>query len=161
MLVIASIILGSIFIIFGLVGCVVPVLPGPPLSLTGLFIFALAKDFSPPLTLRLIIILGILTIFVTLLDYIIPSIGAKRYGASKWGVLGSITGMIIGIFFIPPLGMLIGGFLGAILFELMVGKPGKAALRAGQGVFIGTLSGMVLKFFVSGAITYYFVRGLF
>lgn len=137
-----------------------PVLPGPPLSLIGVLILALTKRFSQPLTLQLIIILGILTIFVTAVDYIIPSIGARRYGASKWGVLGSITGMIAGIYFFPPIGMLVGGFIGAILFELMAGKAGKAALRAGQGVFAGVLLGIVLKLLTSGIITYYFILGL-
>ncbi len=160
MILIISIIIGSIFILLGFIGCLLPILPGPPLSLLGLLIVALVKHFSPPLTFQTIVILGIVTILVTILDYIFPSIGAKKYGASKWGVLGSIVGMIAGIFFLPPFGILIGGFVGAVLFELMAGKAGKAAFRAGQGVFLGTLFSITLKLLTCGTITYYFVLGL-
>ena len=147
--------------IMGIIGCILPVLPGPPLSLAGLFILALGQGFSPPLTLNLLIILAILAICITALDYMIPSIGAKRFGASRWGVFGSFAGMLTGIFFFPPFGIFIGGFLGAILFELIAGKGGKAALKAGQGVFWGTMAGIVLKLITSGVITYYFIIGLF
>ncbi|MBN2374445.1 DUF456 domain-containing protein [bacterium] len=160
MLIIFFIALGSIFIILGFIGCILPALPGPPLSFLGLLMLALGKGFSDPLTVTLMIILAIITIIVSAMDYLIPSIEAKRYGASNWGVFGSIAGMIAGIIFFPPVGMFIGGFLGAILFELMSGKKGKAAMKAGQGVFVGILLGTVLKLSTSGVITYYFVRGL-
>ncbi len=162
MLAAVSIILGSVFIILGFIGCILPVLPGPPLSFAGLFILALVKGFSPPLTVMTILILGIVALIAYGLDYIIPSIGAKKYGASKWGIIGSIAGMLIGILFFPPFGIFIGGFMGAFLFEWIVeGKDSKAALRAGQGVLIGSLLGIVIKLMASGVITYYFIYGLF
>jgi uncharacterized protein YqgC (DUF456 family) len=96
-----GLIFGVILIFLGLVGSVLPVLPGPPMSLIGLFLLAFVRDFSLPLTSTPIIIMLIITIGVTVLDYFIPLIGAKKYGTSKWGIYGSVAGMIIGAFSHP------------------------------------------------------------
>jgi uncharacterized protein YqgC (DUF456 family) len=161
MLLIITGIIGSVFILLGFAGSVLPVLPGPLLSFIGLLLLAIVRRFSPPLTLTLILLLAMITIIVSGLDYAIPSLGAKRYGASRWGIWGSIAGMIIGIFFFPPFGMLIGAFIGAIAGELLGGKRGVAVLRAGQGILMGILFGAVLKLAVCGVMTYYFIRALF
>ena len=153
------IIIGGLLIILGIAGSVLPILPGPSLGLLGLLLLALVNHFSPPLTPTLIAIMAILTFVVTGLDYITPLIGAKRYGASKWGVWGSVAGMAIGIF-ISPLGMIVGAFIGAVVAEWLVQKERGKALKAGWGVFIGTLFGAVLKLAVSGLMAYYYVRGL-
>lgn len=154
-----AIIIGSIFVLLGIAGCVLPILPGPVLSFLGLLLLALLKQFSPPLTPTLIIIMAILTVVVTIGDYLIPLWGAKRYGATKWGIWGSVIGMAIGIFF-SPFGMLLGAFIGAVAMEWLVQKERGKALKAGWGVFIGSLAGTALKLGVSGMMAYYFIRGL-
>ena len=153
------IVIGSILMLLGLAGSILPLLPGPPLSFVGLFLMALLKHFSPPLTSTLVIILAIATILVVAMDYVIPLLGAKRYGASKWGVWGSVLGMVIGIFW-SPFGMLAGAFIGAVLAEWLVGKKKGEALRAGWGVVMGTLLATILRLGVSGIMTYYFVLAL-
>jgi uncharacterized protein YqgC (DUF456 family) len=150
-----GLIVGSILVLLGLAGSALPILPGPPLSFIGLFLFALVRNFSSPLTPTLIIIMLIVTIVVAVVDYFIPLMGAKKYGTSKWGIYGSVAGMIIGAFF-SPFGILLGTFLGAVLVEWMVSRTKKQALRAGWGIFIGSLFGMVLKLGVSGIMAYYF-----
>lgn len=149
-----GLITGAILILLGIVGSVLPVLPGPPLSFIGLFLFALINNFSPPLTSTFIIIMLIITIGVTVLDYIIPLIGAKKYGTSKWGIYGSIIGMIIGVFF-SPFGLLLGAFIGAVLVEWIVSRKEKQALKAGWGIFVGSFFGTILKLVVSGIMAYY------
>jgi uncharacterized protein YqgC (DUF456 family) len=151
-----AIIIGSILILLGLAGSVLPVLPGPPLSFTGLLLLAAVNKFSAPLTPALIMVLAIVTVVVTGLDYVIPLIGVKRYGASKWGIWGSIAGMIIGLFY-PPFGILIGAFVGAAVAEWLSNREKGRAVRAGWGAFIGTLSGIFLKLAACGMMTYYFV----
>ena len=154
-----TIAIGSILMILGLAGSVLPILPGPPLSFIGLFLLALVKHFSTPLTPVLLIILAIVTILAIAMDYIIPLLGAKRYGASKWGVWGSVLGMVIGIFW-SPFGMLLGAFIGAVVVEWIVGKKKGEALRAGWGVVMGALFATILRLGVSGMMTYYFVLAL-
>jgi uncharacterized protein YqgC (DUF456 family) len=154
-----AIVIGSILMLLGLAGSILPILPGPPLSFIGIFLLALIKHFSPPLTLTFVIVLAVVTILVISLDYIIPLLGAKRYGASKWGVWGSVFGMAIGLFW-SPFAMLLGAFIGAVLVEWFVGKKKGEALRAGWGVVMGTLLATILRLGVSGMMTYYFVRAL-
>jgi len=154
-----AIICGAILVLLGIAGCVLPILPGPVLSFLGLLLLALLKQFSPPLTPTLIMIMAILTIVVTAGDYFIPLWGAKKYGTSKWGIWGSVAGMAIGIFF-PPFGMLLGALIGAVAVEWLAQKEKGKALKAGWGVIVGSLLGAVLKLGVSGMMAYYFVRGL-
>jgi len=154
-----AIVVGSVLMLLGLAGSILPILPGPPLSFIGLFLLALLKHFSAPLTPALVIILAIVTILVIVMDYIFPLLGAKRYGASKWGVWGSLLGMAIGIFW-SPFAMLMGAFIGAVVAEWLVGKKKREALRAGWGVMMGTLFATILRLGVSGMMTYYFVIAL-
>jgi len=151
-----GLIVGAIFILLGLLGSILPVLPGPPLSFIGIFLFALIHNFSPPLTPTLIIIMLIITIAVTVLDYLIPLIGVKKYGTSKWGIYGSIVGMIVGAF-LSPFGILLGALIGAVLVEWIVSRKKGQALRAGWGIFIGSILGMILKLGISGIMAYYFL----
>ena len=154
-----GIIIGALLILLGLAGCVLPVLPGPPLSFVGLLLLALINHFLPPLTPTLIIVMAIITLAVTVAEYILPLVSAKRYGASKWGTWGSVLGMAIGIFF-SPFGMLLGAFIGAVAVEWLVQKEKGRAIKAGWGVFIGSLVGTALKLGASGMMVYYFIRGL-
>ncbi|MEJ2067704.1 MAG: DUF456 domain-containing protein [Deltaproteobacteria bacterium] len=157
---IALVILGLIVALIGFVGCILPVIPGPPVSYAALIILSLAKQWEP-FTITFLIIMGALMLAVSLLDYVFPAIGAKRYGASKAGVWFSIIGMLVGIFFIPPWGMFIGAFGGAIVGELLVGKGGKRALKAGWGVFVGNMVSIGFKLAYSGVVIFFYVKEMF
>jgi uncharacterized protein YqgC (DUF456 family) len=154
-----AIVIGSIFVLLGIAGCVLPILPGPVLIFLGLLLPALGKDFSPPLTPTLMIVMALLTVVVTIGDYMIPLWGAKKYGTSKWGIWGSVAGMVVGLFF-SPFGMLVGALVGAVAVEWLVQKKKEKAFRAGWGIIVGSLLGAVLKLGVSGMMVYYFIRGL-
>jgi uncharacterized protein YqgC (DUF456 family) len=154
--------IGSLLLATGLVGCVLPVLPGPPLSFAGLLLQWAAFDFQADTYGGItILVLGALSILVTVLDFVAPAWGAKRYGASKVGVWGSVLGMLIGFVFFPPFGMLVGAFLGALGAEFVAGKAENDAMRAAWGVFIGTMAGVAMKLAVSVATVLVFVRELF
>ncbi len=154
------IILGVICLIIGIVGCIVPGLAGPPFSFLALILLSIAKRWEPFSPVFLIAMAAV-TIIVTALDYIVPAAGAKKYGASKFGFWGAVIGMIIGIIYIPPLGMIIGAFIGAFVGELLIGKQSSAALKAGWGVFVGVMIGILLKLIASGVMTFYFIKALF
>ena len=151
---------GFLLSLVGLVGCILPVLPGPPLSYAALIVLCLARGwetFSP----TFLIVMAAVTVAVTVLDYVVPALGAKRYGATRAGVWGSVFGMLAGIVFFPPFGMFLGAFLGAVLGELAAGRSDREALRAGWGVFLGTMAATVMKLAASGVMLFYYVKALF
>lgn len=159
-MIILLIIAGLLVSIIGLAGCLLPVIPGPPLSFLALIILSMAKGwqvFSP----QFLWIMAGLTVLVTVVDYVVPAAGAKKYGASKLGVWGSVTGMLAGLIFFPPWGMLFGAFIGAVLGEFLIGKTGGEALKAGWGVFVGNLVGIGLKIAASGVMLFYYVKEMF
>lgn len=157
---IVLIIIGFVCIIIGLVGCVVPGIAGPPFSFLALILLSIAKRWEP-FSANFLIGMAALTVVVTALDYIVPAAGAKKFGASRYGFWGAVIGMLLGLIYAPPLGMIIGAFIGAILGEMIKGKPGLEALRAGWGVFMGVMAGMILKLIASGIMTFYFIKELF
>ena len=152
-------IVGLLLVILGLLGSVLPILPGPPLGFAGLLLMALARHFSEPLTPILILALALATLGVILFDYLLPVLMSKKYGASKWGVGGSVIGMVVGLFF-SPLGALLGAFVGAVAGEWISHRKQKKALKAGFGVVLGSLLGTVLKLGLSGLMLWYSVRAL-
>jgi len=157
---IALIILGLIIAIIGFIGCILPVIPGPPLSYAALIILSLAKKWEP-FGITFLIIMGALMLAVSLVDYVFPVIGAKRYGASKAGVWFSIIGMLVGLFFVPPWGMFLGAFAGAVIGELIFGKEKKGALRAGWGVFVGNMVSIGFKMAFSGVVIFFYIKEMF
>jgi len=150
------IISGSLLMILGIAGCLLPMLPGPPLSYLGLIAihFSSKIDFSS----KFLIYWGIIVILVSILDYVIPIWGTKYFGGSKYGVWGSMAGLLAGLF-IPPVGIIIGPFLGAVVGEMLAGNK-QNALKAGFGSFIGFLAGTIVKLLVSLIMLYYFVTVL-
>jgi uncharacterized protein YqgC (DUF456 family) len=98
-------------------------------------------------------------IIVTILDYIVPIWGTKKFGGSRSGTIGATIGLIVGLFFGPP-GIILGPFIGAVVAELASGHDQKTSLRSGFGSFIGFLTGVVLKLVVSALITFEFIKVL-
>lgn len=152
------IILGSICLLVGLAGCILPMLPGPPIAYLALIFLHFTKyaDF----TLGQLLIWLFLVVVVQVLDYFVPTIGVKRLGGSKWGNWGCIIGTFAGIFLFPPWGIILGPFLGAIIGELLAGKEAGKAFKAGIGAFAGFLVGTVLKVSLCGWFIFCFVRAL-
>ncbi len=148
--------IGVVLIVIGLLGCILPIIPGPPLSFVGLIMLHLTEkgDFST----NFLLIMGFLAVFVTVLDYIVPIWGTKRFGGSKAGVWGSTIGLIVGLFFFPPIGIILGPLIGAIVGESMQGSEFKDSLRAGMGSLLGFLLGTGVKLISSGLMTWYFFK---
>lgn len=150
------IIIGLVISLIGLIGCIIPALPGPPLSFLSLVILEFAIDGA--FTIEFFYLWGGITIAVVLLDYILPILGAKVYKASSYGIWGSIFGMIVGIIFFPPFGMILGLFAGAVLGEVIAGKKELEALKVGGATFLASMIMIFIKLAVSGVMLYYFVK---
>jgi uncharacterized protein YqgC (DUF456 family) len=131
--------------LFGLVGCVLPVIPGVPLIWLTAFVFSLLTDFEF-IGRDYLLIFGILSAASLLLDWIAGVYGAKKLGASRWGMVGAFVGMIVGVIVGTLPGFIVGPLIGAAVFELLAGKKSGVALKAGFGTFLGFLAGVVMKF---------------
>ena len=151
------IILGILCLLTGLAGCILPMLPGPPLAYAGLLLahFTERASFS---TTQLLVWLGIV-IVIQVLDYFIPLLGAKYSGSSKWGTRGCLVGTLVGLFFMPW-GIILGPFVGAFVGELLGGQEAAQALKSGFGSVLGFLLGTVLKCAVCGYFIWQFIVAL-
>ena len=140
--------IGFILCIVGLIGSVLPVLPGPPLGWLGLLFLELTVAI--PTNYWLLGITFIIAIGIFLLDYMMPAISTKKFGGSKAGAIGAVLGLIIGILAPIPFGILIGPFLGAFIGEIVFNKTkGPQALKSALGSFLGFLASTVMKLTIS------------
>ena len=151
--------IGLILAIAGIIGCILPIIPGPIFSFLALILLSWTKNWHV-FSLAFLIVMGSLTALLMILDYIAPALGAKKYGASKPGLWGSAIGMVIGIFFIPPWGIIVGAFVGALVGELLAGKSGKKALRAGWGILIGNVLAIGLKLAFTTVALFYYIKAM-
>ena len=140
-------IVAFLFLVIGIIGCIVPGLPGVPFAYAGLWLAQATDriDFS----WQFLLIWGVATIIVSVLDYVVPAWGTKRYGGTKYGVWGSTLGVFVGLF-AGPWGVILGPLVGAVIGELLGGKAAQEALRAGWGSFVGILFGTILKLICCG-----------
>ncbi len=152
------IISGIILMLLGIAGAVLPVLPGPPLSYAGLLLLHFTAKYQ--FTAKFLIIWGIITALVVLIDYMVPVWGARKFGAGKAGIYGCIIGLAIGLFVFPPFGIIFGPFIGAVIGEVITGKEADNAMKAGFGSFVGFMTGVMLKVITSGLMAWYFAKEL-
>lgn len=158
MLDIVLIVFGIIFLLVGLAGCILPILPGPPLTYIGLLLLHFTEKHQ--YTTNFMLFWAVIAIVVTILDNVIPIWGTKKYGGSKKAIWGSIFGLLAGLILFPPFGIIIGPFIGAVIGELIDGKNNAEAIRSGFGAFIGFLGGTLLKLITSGMMIFYFFKEL-
>ena len=152
-------VLAGFLLFLGLIGTVLPVLPGPPIAWAGL----LAAHFSvySQIETWILVATGIAAIFVTVMDNIFPSLMTKKAGGSKAATLGCTVGLVVG-FFLTPIFILIGPFIGALIGELIHDSSNtKKAFKAALGAFTGFLLGTGIKIFTVGCFIWLFVWSVF
>lgn len=152
----------------GIAGALLPAIPGTPLSFVGLAIQLFREE--PPFSLNFLLIMGMVMLAVTVIDYVIPVYGTKKFGGTKRGVWGSAIGLILAIFILPasgivlgPLGLLglvLGPFLGAYIAEVTGGLPSDLAMKAALGSFFGFVAGTMMKLAYSIVALVYFILKL-
>lgn len=137
-------ILSFILLVLGVLGSILPAIPGPPLAWLGLLMLNFTEKFyiSPSVIWPALA----LTIIVTILDFVIPVVGTKHFGGTKYGVWGTNIGLVIGLFLPIPLGFLIGALLGAFIGEI-IKEPDNInrAFYAALGAFIGFIGSTIMK----------------
>jgi|SRR5688500_5424032 len=148
-------IVGIILMLVGIVGCILPFLPGPPLCYAALLIQQLRSD--DPFTGKFLWVWAGITVVVTVLDYVIPIYGTRKFGGTKYGIWGCIIGLIAGFWF-GPLGIIVGPFVGAFIGEMMANSNSDYALKAAWGSFVGFLFGTLLKLIVCFIMAWYLIK---
>jgi uncharacterized protein len=146
-----------LLMVAGLAGCLLPFLPGPPLSYIGLLVMQLRSD--PPFTSKFLWIWAGIMVVVTVLDYVVPIYGTRKFGGTRYGIWGCTIGLVVGIF-VPPWGLILGPFLGAFAGEMIANSNAENAWKAALGSFIGFLFGTLLKLIACLVMLYYLVAAL-
>lgn len=152
------IVLGFLLNGLGILGCVVPGLPGPILSWLSLLVFIFIPEQGIGwLTLT---ITGVLMAIITILDYWIPILGAKKFGSTREGIIGGTLGIFVGLFFLPPIGIIIGPLVGTIIGDLVAGKDLSSAFNSGVGALLGFVVGTLIKLgYCIGVLVLFSVKG--
>lgn len=151
------IILGAAFIVAGLIGAFLPVVPGLPFSYIGLLILQLL--YTPFSISFMLVWLVIVILLGFVLDNVIPAWATKKSGGSAYGIAGSVIGLVAGLFF-PPLGFVVGPLLGAFIGEIIAGQKSDRALKSALGAFGGFMAVTGLKVMAAGIIAFYYFTNM-
>jgi uncharacterized protein YqgC (DUF456 family) len=169
------VILAFLFLLTGLIGSVVPAIPGPPLSYAGLLLLKWSgrADFS----VTFLLVWAAITVAVTIMDNFLPALMTRRFGGSRLAVIGSVAGLIVGMIFFAPAGLIAGPFLGALAGELINNRikhkkvenndPETAvvahnnnALKVAFGAFLAFILGTGAKLITGSLMIYYAVKAV-
>ena len=146
--------LSLIFMILGLIGSFIPVIPGPFISFIGM---VLTYSFTTlPIGGNMMWILGALMAIAMVGDYILQIVGVKKVGGGKKAIRGTLIGTLLGMF-IPPVGILLGALIGAFIGAKMEQGSNTQSLKIALGAFAGFLFGTGVKLIYSVYILYYFL----
>lgn len=161
-------ILSIVVIIIGFIGDIIPGIPGTPVSYLALLLLHWTDriSYSP----QFLVVMGFICAVITVLDYVVPVWGTKKFGGTKSGTRGSTIGLIISILVLPMLGIVIGPFgiigilggpfLGAYIGEKMGGTPDNLAWRSAFGSFVGFLTGTFMKIVYTLVVGFYVVKDI-
>jgi hypothetical protein len=135
----------TLFVMFlGLAASFLPAVPGLPIVYAAALLFGIITGFEE-IGAGFLVPFGILTVLILILDYLAGVYGARRMGATRWGVLGALIGALLGLVVGGPVGLILGPLVGAVGFELIMGTKFRAAFQAGVGTFLGYIAGIIMK----------------
>ena len=146
-----------ILFVLGVLGTIVPLLPGAALILVGMLLYGFLTGFEG-LGLTFFILQGLAVLLVWGIDYLATAMGTRYSGGSRGAVWGAALGLLLGIVTLGPAGIIFGPFIGAYLGEMLSGTPTDKALRSSMGALVGLLGGLVLKLIIELAMIYWFFK---
>lgn len=149
-----------ILVLAGLFGVLVPVIPGVLVAWLGLFIFAIGTGFER-ISILATVIFFVVILLTFAVDFFAPMLGARKYKASRWGIIGASLGSLAGILTLGLAGIVVGPFLGAMLGELIAGRTGGKAVRIAFGTLLGIIFGTLFKVIVVLIMLGFLVRAWF
>jgi len=149
-----------IIMLIGMVGIIVPFIPSIPLVWLGAFFYGLFTRFEK-ITWLTLAIFAVGTITAIVLENLGNIYGAKKFGATRWGIFGSIIGTGVGLYIGGPVGLILGPAIGTIVFEVVGGQSYKGALKSGLGNLVGFLGGSLLKIIIGLTMIAFFIWKVF
>ena len=142
--------------LLGMLGSFLPVLPGPITSWLGLLLLHFTKVV--PMNWTLLGILFGVAALIWIIDYFIPAMGTKKFGGSRYGVIGTMVGLVVGLIAPIPFGVIIGPFIGAFIGEIIFDRNNfKRAIRAAFGSFLGFITSSFIKFIAAVVFTGFYL----
>ena len=154
------VILAFLLLLTGLAGSIVPIIPGPPLSYIGLLLLQWSGyvGFSS----AFLWLWAAITAVITVADYFLPALMTKKFGGSRSATIGSLLGLLAGVFLFPPVGLIIGPFLGALAGELIHNHADSAkAFRVALGALLSFFFGAGAKLIVCSLMMFYAIKAMF
>lgn len=144
--------------IVGLIGAVVPIIPGTLISYAGLLVVSFTEGSD--IGVAKLVVWGVISMAVIVLDYILPAFLSKRFGGTKWGSWGATIGTLLGLLF-GPVGIILGPFVGAVVGEMLHEQlEFREALKVGFGSMLSFLVGTLFKLIVGFVLIYYIISDI-
>lgn len=144
-----------LLMILGILGSFLPIIPGPLTSWAGLLVLHFTDGVT--LSQTFLIVTFLIALAISVLDYIIPVVGTKRFGGSRAGIIGTTLGLVVGLLAPIPFGIIVGPFIGAVIGEMIHKNDMTKALKAAFGSFLGFITSTFLKFIVSVIFLGFFI----
>ena len=141
---VALTVVASILMVLGFFGVFLPVLPGVPLAWLGLLVYAIGTGFEK-ISVVWTVVFSVLMLLTLGFDLVAPMLGARRYQASRWGVMGASLGLLVGLLSFGFVGTIVGPLVGALVVELVAKRHPARALKAALGTFVGFLAGTLFR----------------
>ncbi|MBL6838868.1 MAG: DUF456 domain-containing protein [Puniceicoccaceae bacterium] len=152
----------TLIFMFGLVGSLLPVVPGSFIVWLGVIVHRLWMGADASVTWKIVILTGILTLFGQIVDFLMGIWGARKFGASWKGAVGAFVGAFVGFLVPPPLfWLIVGPIAGAVVGELAAGRTFREGGKAGVGTVVGGIIAFALKFGISMCVIALFFFDLF
>jgi uncharacterized protein len=147
--------LAVILFILGMVGTILPLLPGVTLIYAGMVLYGILTGFAG-LDTMFFILQGMAVVLVFSLDYLATAAGTRRFGGSRHAAWGAAFGTLLGVLLLGPFGIIIGPFLGAVTAEIIRGKNAEQAVKIGFGTLVGLVGGTVIKLGIEALMIIWF-----
>lgn len=147
---------GLFFALLGILGSILPIIPGPLTAWIGLLFVYLIKAISMDYLFLSVTFIIAFAVFV--LDQFISIWGVKKFGGDKKSIAGSVIGLVVGLLFLGPFGLLIGTFLGAFIGGLWSNCDVKKSIKSALGALIGFFTGTFFKLLLGIIYFLFFIR---
>lgn len=150
-----ALIITIIMFIIGIIGTILPALPGVVLIFGGMLVYGFMTGFAGLRVWFFLMQVAVMAV-IFVVDFLASAVSTKKYGGSRQAALGAALGTILGLIVLGPLGIIIGPFAGSVAAEILLGKEIKQAIRVGFGSLVGVMGGTIFKLAAEAVMIIYF-----